>query len=95
MLFIRYCEIYKYLAEEFEFKCENANTKEQLVARNEYYGKPVGWEKDAHYVEILRHPLGAEAKMQDWLRERAYFEKYGDERQVISTGLGWPMLTIG
>ena len=38
---------------------------------------------DIHYVVILRHPAGAAAKMQEWLKNRAYYEKkwkhYGPE----------------
>ena len=59
-----------------------------MTVRNAFFDKPYADEK--HYVEIVRHPAGADAQMQEWIKERDYFEtKYknnetdGDENQVM------------
>ena len=61
-----------------EFKIEHATTKEQLTVRNAKYNKE--WDifcepVEKCYVEILRHPTGADASMREWLKELAYYEK--------------------
>ena len=76
-----------------EFILENTDTNEQLTVRNAIFEKPMNGDK-IHYVQILRYPMGAEAKMWGWIEangRRLYQE--ADER-VISIG-GWPSLTIG
>ena len=63
-------------AEELTF--ENAATKEELTIRNAQFK----WLKhgiDIHYVEILRNPMGAGAKMRGWIEKRGNLEKkYND-----------------
>ena len=82
-----------------EFNLDNATTNEQLTVRNGHFKKPK-YGDILHYVEIMRHPKGANAKMRDWLKQRAYYEKKyqegnkDDEKQVISLNT-WPRLTIG
>ena len=68
---------------------QNAATKEQLSIRNAIFKKP-GNEGEIQYVEIVRHPAGADVNMREWIKKRAYFvKKYknhptdGDEDQVI------------
>ena len=87
---------------------ENATTKEELTVRNACFKNPaVEFEIDIqhmeqtlieniHYVEILRHPRGADVKMREWVKQMAYHEKkYTEEaNQVITIG-GWTPLTIG
>ena len=51
---------------------ENATTKEQLAIRNAQFKRPDGI--IIHYVEIVRHPAGAEAKMREWIKGWAYYE---------------------
>ena len=64
----------------------NAATKEELTVRNAVFQAGA---LPYHYVEIMRHPIGAEANMREWVKERAYYEKtwnptaYGEEEQVI------------
>ena len=81
---------------------QNATIKEQLSVRNAIFVKPRnGYTID--YVEILRHPTGDDAKMQEWLKQRAYYEKeykqyeedaaVDDSKQVIF--IDWENLTIG
>ena len=55
-----------------ESTIENATTKEQLTVRNGIFKWL--W-TGIHYVEILRNPIGADAKMLEWIKERAYYEK--------------------
>ena len=58
-----------------EFNIENATTNEQLVVQIACYDMELDPEDDVHYVELLRHPKGANAEIQEWLKERAYYEK--------------------
>ena len=78
-----------------EFNLENATTSEQLTLRNGHFKKAINGKILFNYVEIMRHPKGANAKMREWLMQRAYYEKKynkdNKEMQVIS--IGW--LNIG
>ena len=80
-----------------EFNYENATTKEQLTVRNAIFEKPGG--NVIHYVEILRHQMGANATMREWIKNRAHYEKLykvdGDEAEQIVRIRGWPPPTIG
>ena len=77
---------------------ENAATNEQLGVRNAILELPETEKHqglDIHYVEIVRHPAGADAKIRDWIEKRAYFEKIytenvEEEQQIM---ISWP--TIG
>jgi len=69
-----------------EFNIENPATKEQLSIRNAIFKKPNG--DDIHYVEVLRHPMDADAKMQEWIEKRAFYKKnkfdsHGEANKVI------------
>ena len=64
-----------------EFTMDKAATNEQLAVRNGIFERPEGY--DIHYVEILRHPKGAETIMRDWIKKRAYYEKkYKDGNDI-------------
>ena len=56
-----------------EFKIENAATNEELTVSNAIFTPRYG--DGINFVEILRHPAGADTKMREWLKKRAYFEK--------------------
>jgi len=76
---------------------QNAATKEQLVVRNVCFNTT--WGFDVIYVEIVRHPIGACAKIREWIKKRAYYEKfYGrsyDETEQIISVERWEPLSIG
>ena len=57
-----------------EFTFENAATKEELTVRDAIFKNPLNG-ADVHYVELLRHPIGADAIMREWIAKRAYYEK--------------------
>ena len=87
-----------------EFTIENAITKEKLTVRNDQAEWPElhGYGSDLHYVKIMRNPMGADARMQEWIEERAYYQQehnnqyYGtlteQQQPMICVG---PWLTIG
>ena len=56
-----------------EFNIHNAATNEQLTVRDAIFEAPKG--PGIHYVEILRHRKGEDAKIREWIEERAYYEK--------------------
>jgi len=66
-----------------EFNIDNAATNEQLTVRNAMFKMHPVSSNSIHYVEILRHPKGADAKMRDWVKGRAYYEKkYKDGNDI-------------
>ena len=85
-----------------EFTVQNPATNEQLSIRNAHFNKPFvqfGGHGQINYVEVLRHPIGADANMREWVKQRAYYDyKYDYQvrdkaEQVIS--LTGPSLIIG
>ena len=82
-----------------EFAVQNAATNEQLTVRNAHFYKSY-WH-NAHYVEVLRHPIGADTNMRELVKEWAYYEnkyKFPNEdrdeaEQVIF--IAGPSLPIG
>ena len=54
----------------------NAVTNEQLTIRNaNFTNANTNSNINIDYVEIVRHPMGEAAKMRDWLKQRAYYER--------------------
>ena len=82
VIFLQFFRLQSHLrADELTF--ENEATNEELTIRNAIYEKPNG--EIVHYVEVLRHPIGAEAKMRKWVKERAYFEQtYNSSNEIDS-----------
>ena len=65
-----------------EFNIENAATNEQLTVRNAIFGRPKG--RNIHYVKVLRHSTGEDAKCREWIEDRAYYEKkYGCDDDIV------------
>ena len=65
----------------------------------------VGYGDEIHYVEIVRHPIDADDKMRNWIKERAYYEErnkrdddktkpFHEAERMIWIG-GWSSMTIG
>ena len=54
---------------------QSLDTDEELAVRNALFESALEEENNIEYVEIMRHPIGAETKMREWIKERAYFEK--------------------
>ena len=52
---------------------KNAATNEELTIRNAIFKSQFG---PTHYVEVLRYPTGSNARMQEWVKQRAFFEQY-------------------
>ena len=96
------------------FNIENSTTKEQLVIRNAIFETPeteVYYGGIIRYAEVVRHPIGAAAKMREWVDKRAYFEdayykteEEGDDEEGPQPyyeafeqviWIAWPSLTIG
>ena len=73
--FVCFLEFHPQRRRANEFNYENANTKEQLTVRNTVFNFKYYDLKELHFVQILRHPVGATAKMQEWIKQRAYWEK--------------------
>ena len=63
-----------------EFTIQNAATKEQLTLRNAEIETKANDGIFYYYVEVLRHPIGAEAKMREWVKEWAYYELLWNQR---------------
>ena len=78
-------------ADEFTFY--NAATKEEFSVRNAHFIKP-RYVNIIYYVEIMRHPKGADAKMRDWIEKRAFCDD-DREKQILIGMSSWPSLTIG
>ena len=78
-----------------EFTAQNPATNEHLAVRNAIFEKQAAG--PVYYVEVLRHPIGADASMRELVKEWAIFEKKydfrGEQEQVIS--VAGPSLTIG
>ena len=55
-----------------EFTVQNTATNELLAVRNAVF-QPY-W-RNIHYVEVVRHPIGAEANMRELVKEWAYYER--------------------
>ena len=54
--------------------------------RNASFTKQSG--EDIFYTEVLRHPVGAGATMREWVKQRAYYERfepqfYDEAEQVL------------
>ena len=84
-----------------EFTIENVATKEELTVRTAHFQyKVFNYKADHYYVEIVRNPKGANTKMQEWIKERAHYEKkfnnhkWEDEAEQKLISLG-PCLTFG
>ena len=75
---------------------ENATTNEQLAIRHGYFDSQQ--HGTIHFVEILRHPMGADANLREWLKKRDYYEnrynnaQHEEERKIQISGYE---LTIG
>ena len=88
-----------------ELQIENAATNEQLAAQNKVFKSANYGLHIHHYLEIVRHPKGANTKIREWIEQRAYYEnkyKHDDDgsrsyheadEQMIS--IPEPALTIG
>ena len=73
-----------------EFTVQNTATNEQLAIRNAILDKQY-WGR-TEYMEVLRHPIGADAKIREWIEQRAFYtskykyswQKLDEAEQVIS-----------
>ena len=75
-----------------KFTIDNAATNEQLTVRNAMFKMHPTSSNSIHYVEIVRHPRGAEAKMRDWVKGRAYYKnnyKDDDDEELDEEKLIW------
>ena len=81
-----------------EFTVQNTATNEQFDVRNAIFDKPYWGRTD--YAEVLRHPIGADAEIREWIEQRAYYtskykymwQKLDEAEQVISIS---PSFIIG
>jgi len=55
-----------------ESTVQNTATNELLAVRNAVFQQ--NWH-NIHYVEVVRHPIGAEANMRELVKEWAYYER--------------------
>ena len=93
-MLIEYCSE-NYRAGELTIK--NGATNEQLSVRDAIFKCTSHF--NIHCVQILRHPIGEETKMREWVEKRGYYEKNGNiqndeaERVISVGGFGLPPLT--
>lgn len=82
--FVVFLEFYGHAYPTDKINLQNATTKEQLTIRDAMFKIPKQFER-IRYVEILRHPIGAEAKLREWIEQRAYYEKIyqGETEKII------------
>ena len=97
VIFLELCGEWRqrdYRAEELTI--QNAATKEQLVVRNASF--ITKYRIRVRYVEIQRYPVGAEANMREWIKNKKEYKsiQYHDEavpEQMIS--IDGYSLTVG